>query len=420
MIKGLLALGVLASSMVTAMAQPVSIRASLGAPAEEDGMAAPLATAGAPPAILNAAHPANGMPPPAAAELAPVAMLVDMGSGRTLYARDIKRAFLPASVTKTMTAFVAFELLAQGKLRADQRMKVSAAAYKEWHTKGSRMFLEYNSEVSVGDLLTGIMTVSANDGCVVLAEGAAGSVANWVALMNDAARRLHMDDSHFGTPNGWMDKGNTRVSARDLVKLANAMITRYPAYYHRYVGHKGMVWNKIAQNNHDPMLGVVKGADGIKTGYTVEAHYNYLGSAERNGRRLIMVVAGVPKPNERAKAARALMEWGFAAWDDKPLVAAGARLGEAQVQGGATASVPLIAPRAYYATLAKGTKAQVAMTITYKGPLKAPIAKGAEVAMLELRMPGEPEVHLPLVAGQEVKAGGVIGRLQAGLARLRS
>ena len=360
--------------------------------------------------MLPSGQPANA--PPAEADAAPVALLVDLGSGRTLFARDADRSFLPASVTKTMTAYVAFEMMAQGRLHPEQTFTESADAYRHWHNTGSRMFLEYGKAVSVDTLLQGIMTVSANDGCVTLAEGAAGSVANWVALMNDAARRLGMTQSHFGTPNGYMDHGNTYVSARDLVKLADAMITRYPTYYHRYVGHPGMTWNGITQRNHDPILGL-PGADGIKTGWTNEAHYNFLGSAERNGRRLVMVLAGVPRPNQRAKAARALLEWGFAQWDSEPLLAAGERAGTVDVAGGDVPSLSLVAPRAYYASVPHGSHIPVEMRVLTHGPVTAPIARGAEIATLEVRVAGEAPIHLPLVAGNAVPEGGLLARLRA-------
>ncbi len=374
-------------------------------------IAQPVASGAPQPASLASAMTS---PPPQAAP-APVALLVDLGSGRTLYARDAERPFLPASVTKTMTAYVAFELMAKGRLHPEQTFTESADAYRHWHNTGSQMFLAYGQPVSVDTLLQGIMTVSANDGCVVLAEGAAGSVANWVALMNDTARRLGMSQSHFGTPNGYMDHGNTYVSARDLVRLADAMITRYPAYYHRYVGHPGMTWNGIAQRNHDPTLGIVPGADGIKTGYTGEAHYNFLGSAERNGRRLVMVLAGVPRPNERAKAARALMEWGFAQWDSQPLLAAGERAGTVDVEGGEEPTLSLVAPRAYYASVPHGTHLPVEMRVITRGPVMAPVARGAEIATLEVRVAGEAPIRLPLVAGSAVPEGGMLARLRASL-----
>ncbi|NBC36242.1 D-alanyl-D-alanine carboxypeptidase [Novosphingobium sp. FSY-8] len=363
--------------------------------------------------------PGPGEPaPPPAAEGAPVAMLVDMTSGRVLYARDAERPFLPASVTKTMTAFVAFELMAQGKLRADQMIPVRDETWAEWHTKGSRMFLERGSSVSVENLLLGIMNVSANDAAVVLAEGAAGSVPAWTAMMNDAARRLGMTNSHFGTPNGWMDNGVTHVSAHDLVRLAEAMIDRYPEYYHHYVGRPGMRWNDITQDNHDPILGKVRGVDGIKTGFTGEARYNYLSSAERDGRRLVMVVAGIDKPGDRRKVAESLLEWGFTAWTGHKLYDAGALVGDAQVQGGKAAHVGLVAPRNVMATLPTGAKSAVMMRVVYQGPLVAPIKQGAPVAELELRTGDGQMSRVPLLAAADVPVGGALDRLRAGFSRL--
>lgn len=357
--------------------------------------------------------------PPHEADAAPVALLVDLSSGRTLFARDPDRPFLPASVTKVMTAYTAFDLLAQGKLKPGQMMTVSDNAWNEWHAKGSRMFLARASQVSVDDLLMGITTVSANDGCIVLAEGAAGSVAGWVALMNGEARKLGMTGSHFGTPNGWMDNGNTYYTAHDLARLADAMLTRFPAYYHRYIGHKSLRWNNITQFNHDPTLGIVPGADGIKTGWTNEAHYTFLGSAERGGRRLVMILAGVPTAPERARAAHALMEWGFNAFDSWPLFRAGDRVGTADVQQGAQASVGLMAPRAYFATLPKGETAPVSLHVKYDGPLVAPIVKGTPIARLEIRIGGEPPGEVPLLASNDVPRGTALDRLRSGLGLLR-
>jgi len=347
-----------------------------------------------------------------------VALLVDLSSGRTLYARDPDRRFLPASVTKVMTTYTAFDLLSQGKLKASQMMTVRDDAWNAWHAKGSRMFLARASQVSVDDLLMGITTVSANDGCIVLAEGAAGSVDGWVALMNAEARKLGMKNSHFGTPNGWMDNGNTYYTAHDLARLADAMLTRFPDYYHRYIGHKTLRWNNITQANHDPTIGLVPGADGIKTGFTNEAHYTFLGSAERSGRRLVMVLAAVPTAPQRARAARALLEWGFAAFDFYPLFTAGAQVGTADVQQGAQSSVGLAAPRAYFATLPKGSSAPISLHVKYEGPLVAPIAKGAPIAQLEIRTGSEPPFYVPLVATNSVARGNALDRLRSGLSSI--
>jgi len=274
--------------------------------------------------------------------------------------------------------------------------------------------------VSVHDLLMGIANVSANDGCVVLAEGAAGSVPNWIALMNAEARRIGMTNSHYGTPNGWMDNGETYVTARDLATLASAMIRRHPDLYHRYIGHETSTWNGITQHNHDPILGKVEGADGIKTGFTNQAGYGFVGSAVRGGRRLVMVIGSADKPKERAHAAADLMDWGFAAFESRPLFAEGAAVGEARVQDGEARSVPLLAPTAYSATGPRGTREPVALRIVYDGPLPAPINKGDTVASLEIRVgQGAPE-RVPLVAGADVGKAGPWRRLLNGLAGLVS
>ncbi len=414
MYKGLiLAVVALAAGATAALRQGGEPSAALRVIA----VAPAVAGAHAAPAAIPLPLPPAPLPdPPASAAQAPVALLVDLSSGRTLYAHEAERRFLPASVTKVMTAYVAFELLAEGKLHADQRLTVSDAAWREWHAKGSRMFLDRASQPTVDQLLTGITTVSANDACVVLAQGAAGSVDNWVALMDDAARRLGMTNSHFGTPNGWMDQGNTYFTARDLVRLADALITRYPAQYHRYFGHELFTWNGITQRNHDPTLLIVPGADGIKTGFTNEAHYNFLGSALRGDQRLVMVLAGVPTGHQRARAARDLMEWGFTRFEVHRLFAAGARVADAEVQGGAARSVPLVAPRVLAATLPRGTGAPVVLRVRYQGPLVAPIAKGAEVARLEMQIGDAAPTQVPLMAGAAVPRGSALDRLRAGLA----
>jgi D-alanyl-D-alanine carboxypeptidase (penicillin-binding protein 5/6) len=379
----------------------------------------PLPETGPRPIPETALTAADMAAPSADVAAAPIAMLYDVNAGQTLYARGIDQRFLPASVTKVMTLYVAFDLMAQGRLSPDRLLTVSDSAWKEWHSKGSRMFLERSSQVPVDALLMGIANVSANDGCVVLAEGVAGSVDNWVAMMNAQARMLGMTGSHFGTPNGWMDEGKTYYTARDLTRLAQAMVTRFPQYYKRYIGHPGMTWNGITQPNHDPTLGIVPGADGIKTGFTNEAGYNFLGSAERDGRRLIMVIAHMPNPKERARASRALLEWGFGQWQAHRLYPAGRILADAAVQQGTQGSVGLETAHAVDVTAPRGVRPQVSLRIRYQGPLDAPIAKGEEVARLEVRVAGQPAAEVPLVASADVPRGnGVTDRLRDGFAGL--
>ncbi len=353
--------------------------------------------------------------PPAELAKIPIAFLVDLGSGQVLYAKEADRRFLPASITKVMTLFTAFELLRSGNLKPDQPMAMSPEAYRKWHNVGTSLELDLTKQATVDTLLLGIANVSANDGAVVLAEGAAGSVPNWIALMNAEARRLGMTNSHFGTPNGWMDEGETYVSARDLVTLATTIVAAHPGYYKHYIGHKGLAWDDRRKENHDPLIGVLKGADGIKTGFTNQAGYGYLGSAERDGRRLAMVVAGVGTAKDRNAAAKALMEWGYAAFSNRPIFAPGAQVGKARVQGGSAMHVPLVAPAAFGITLPRNASGEVRLTIAYNGPLKAPIRKGDMVASLEIQT-GKGEPHrVPLFAGEDVGTADALARLRNGL-----
>lgn len=374
---------------------------------------APLAAA-----LLAAPGGAREEPPlvPAipAEDVAPIALMADLPTGQILYARDPRRRFVPASITKVMTAFVAFELMKEGKLHPDQTFTMSVGAGREWSHKGSTMFLEAGDRATVDQLLHGITTVSANDGCVVLAEGAVGSVEKWVALMNRTARELGMADSHFGTPNGWPDEGRTYVTAQDLATLARALLTRHPALYRQYFGHHSMVFKGITQNNHDPITGVIPGADGIKTGFTRQAGYGFLGTATRNGQRLVMVVAGVDTAQARRQAARQFMEWGFQAFDRHALFPAGAILGSARVQNGADLKVGLKAVTPIYYLTPSGKKSTISLSLRYKGPVPAPIAAGTQVAELEINVKGQGIYRVPLVATSDVPTAGFWQRIRNG------
>jgi serine-type D-Ala-D-Ala carboxypeptidase (penicillin-binding protein 5/6) len=349
----------------------------------------------------------------------PVLLLAEMGSGQILFARQPELRFVPASVTKVMTAYTAFELMAQGKLSMDQRFTIADPTFDEWHGKGTNMNLQRSESVPVFALISGITTVSANDAAVVLAEGAAGSVAGWSALMNENARQLGMTHSQFFTPNGWMDNGATFVSARDLVTLGTAIITRHPKEYRSYFGKREMSWNGISRRNHDPAIGVVQGADGIKTGFTREAGYNYLGSAIRDGRRLIVVIAGASSEAQRASAARGLIEWGFSNWHSRELFAAGSRVGEAEVQEGSARTVALMADRAITVALPNDKLPhKVSLRIVYRGPLPAPLKAGESIAQLEITVDEMAPSRVPLLAVNDVNRAGPLDRLWNGLMEL--
>jgi len=369
-------------------------------------------------ALMIAAVPSHArdpLPPaPPTVDDAPIAYLVDATSGQVLFAREEDRRFMPASITKVMTTFLAFEWMEAGRLFPQQVFTMRPDTYAKWHRVGSTMFLSADARVTVDDLLHGVTTVSANDGAVVLAEGAAGSVQDWVAAMNAKARELGMSDTHYGTPNGWMDEGGTFTSARDLALLAQAMITRHPSKYHHFVGAQEFEYNNIRQRNHDPISGIVKGADGIKTGFTNQAGYGFLGSAVRNGHRLIMVVADSPRGNARNRAARSFIEWGFSAFDSVPLFPKDTVVGEARVQDGSSFSVELKGKGALSIAVPHGTRPKYSVSVRYEGPLQAPIRAGEQVADLVVQIEGMPDAHLPLVAGSDVNEANAIQRVLNG------
>ncbi len=342
---------------------------------------------------------------------APIALLVDVTSGQVLHARNENRRFVPASITKAMTLLLAFELMEEGNLRAEQIISLRQETWEEWSGKGSTMFLPANARVSVAELLTAIANVSANDGSVMLAEGYAGSVAKWTSLMNAKAREVGMVNSHFGTPNGWPDEGRTFTTASDLVTMAEALVTEHYALFSRFIGRPQFTYNGITQPNRDPLLGRVEGADGIKTGFTNEAGFGFLGTAERDGRRLVMVIAGVSRNSERARLSRRYIEWGFQAFDQKAIFSTGEIAGRARVQGGSTRSVELVTERDVFVNIPKDTQEAPSARIVYDGPVRAPFAAGDEIAMLEVIVPGMEPARVPLVAAESVAEAGVISRI---------
>lgn len=369
---------------------------------------------------LPASASAASLPTPPDVSRVPVSMLVDLGSGEVLVSHRADVSFLPASVTKVMSAYVAFEEIGAGRLPLDRTFVVPPEISREWFAKGTSMYLKPMQTVTTDALLHGLMTASANDAAMVLAQGYADTVDTWSLMMNDAARRLGMTHSHYNTPNGWMDEGQTFVSARDLVRLADAMTMRYPALYKHFSGQKTYRWQDIQMRSHDPTVGVIPGADGIKTGYTREAGYNFLGSAERGGRRLVMVLAGARTHFDRDAAAKALLEWGFTQWRAYPLFAQGATVARAKVQDGAATSVPLIANRALYATVPRYDRSRVSLRLHYRGPLVAPIDKGVRVADVEVLVDGVESSRIPLYTAQAVPIAGVLGRLRNGLINMFS
>jgi D-alanyl-D-alanine carboxypeptidase (penicillin-binding protein 5/6) len=359
---------------------------------------------------------------------AKVAYLYDVNSGAVLYAKNPDAHMPPASMAKMMTTEVAFELIDKGQLSPQKMCTVRPETWQKWHgpQAGSTMFLSPNEQVSVENLLKGIVTLSGNDAAVVLSECIAGTEQAFTDQMNALAKKIGVTNSHFGTANGWPDNGVTYVTARDLATIAKATIEHHPKLYKEFYSLPSFTWGKtmgagkdITQDNRNPILGHVPGADGLKTGHTDEAGYGFTGSADQNGRRLIEVLAGMDSWNQRVQESTRLIQWGFGAWTDKPLFKAGDKVGSARVQMGSSSEVPLVAPRDLAVTVPAGlSNGSTSMKIRYEGPLMAPIAKGQEVAQLVVTTGDTPPQVVPLVAGEDVGKAGFFSRIWLGLKSL--
>ena len=349
---------------------------------------------------------------------APIAYMTDLSSGAVLFEKNADKQIPPASMAKMMTVYVAFDLIQKGKLKLDDKFRVNEETWKKWNNQGSTMFLGVGDQVSVRELLHGIVTLSGNDACVVLAEGIAGTEPAFVGLMNKRAKELGMLNSRFGNSNGWPDEGVTVVTARDLATLGSATVNNFPKLYDAFYGQDAFEWNGITQSNRNPLMGKVAGADGLKTGHTEEAGYGFTGSAEQKGRRLVSVLAGLDSYGGRIEESVKFMNWGFNAWEPKKLFDKGTKVQTAEVQLGDHSSVSLVAPKDLFVTIPKVSDGNVSMKVTYQGPIKAPIAKGQPIATLVVTTVDAGKQSVPLVAGEDVGEAGFFDRVWAGLKSL--
>jgi len=373
--------------------------------------------------LLLSALPAEAAAPPFDTP-APVAFMKDLSSGAILYAKNPDQRMPPASMAKMMTVYVAFDLIKKGELKLDAMATVRPETWKQWHgpAAGSTMFLSPGEQVSIANLLFGIVTLSGNDACVVLAEHISGTEQAFAALMNRRAKEIGLANSHFGNSNGWPDEGVTYVTARDLATLAERTIEDHPKLYKTFYSRPNFTWGKtmdsgaaITQANRDPLLGRVAGADGLKTGHTEEAGYGFTGSAEQNGRRLVMVLSGLTSFNQRIDQSVSFMNWGFRAWQAKPLVAKGRKVQTAEVQLGDRREVGLVAPKTLTVTIPAGLGSDLQTKVVYQGPVKAPIKAGDHIADLVVTGPDLAPQKLPLVADSDVAPAGFFDRVLAGL-----
>jgi D-alanyl-D-alanine carboxypeptidase (penicillin-binding protein 5/6) len=336
---------------------------------------------------------------------APHAILIDAENGGVLYQKDPDKLIFPASLAKLMTAEYVFHQLKDGKIKLTDEYEVSEYA---WRTGGapsgsSTMFAKIHSKVPVADLIRGMIVQSANDACIVLAEGIAGNEAAFAGKLTERARAIGLEKSTFANSNGLPNPG-TQVTTRELSTLARHIILDYPEYYPIF-GEPEFTWNKIRQFNRNPLLKLSIGADGLKTGFTKEAGYGLVGSAVQNGLRLIVVVNGDKTAKERADDAKKLLEWGFRSFEQRVLFAAKQSVGSAKVYGGAESRVPLIADRQVRVMMPKAGGERLIARIVYTGPVPAPVKKGQAIGAIKVWRGENLILTQPLRAAQDVGKG---------------
>lgn len=338
------------------------------------------------------------------------AIVKDITTGEVLFAKNAGQQMFPSSMTKMMTTHVVFELIKEGRIKLTDKFKVSE---KAWNIQGSKMFVELGNEISVDDLLHGVIIQSGNDACIVLAEGIAGSEEAFAVLMNEHAQKIGMKNSNFKNASGWPHEDHY-TTAEDLAILAEHTIRDFPELY-TYYAKTSFTYHGITQGNRNLLLYKNIGVDGLKTGHTDAAGYGITVSGKRGNRRLIVVVNGLKSEKERAEEATKLLEYGFTAFENYKLFSKGVIVGQADVWYGKKPSVPLVANDEIVATLPRADAANFVKNATaiirYTSPVQAPVAAGAQVAELELQMPNQPLRKLPLYAVESVDSLGFFERI---------
>ena len=342
--------------------------------------------------------------------MAPHALLVEAETGSILFEKAADDLVAPASLAKLMTVNVVFDQLQLGNISLDDQYVISVNAWRKGGAPsgGSTMYAALHSKVKVEDLLKGIVIQSANDGCIALAEGIAGNETEFVRMMNDRAREIGLSKSVFTNVDGLPDP-KMRVTPRELAIVARHIVLNYPDYY-KWFGEREFTWNKIRQLNRNPLLGIIEGADGLKTGFTNEAGYNLVGSAVQNGVRLIVVVTGLKNPKDRADDAKKLLDYGFKNFDSRVLFAEGQTVAEAKVYGGAQGRVPVAAKGAIKLMVPRGVSDKIVAKMVYTGPVRAPVQEGQAIGNLQVWRGDAKVLEVPVQASESVAAGSLSRR----------
>jgi serine-type D-Ala-D-Ala carboxypeptidase (penicillin-binding protein 5/6) len=342
--------------------------------------------------------------PPVFETSAPNAILIDGKSGEIFFEKAADVAIPPASMSKLMTQSIVFDMLKSGELKDDQEFTVTEDAWRRGGSPSgsSTMYAELNSKVRVIDLLRGAIIQSANDACITLATGIAGSELAFTELMRKKGEKLGLKHSTFKNATGLPDAGHL-MSVRDLSILARHIVYDHPDRYKLYAESK-FTWNKIEQANRNPLLKDYAGADGMKTGFTKEAGYGLVGSVQRDGRRLIMVVAGLKTANDRKAEAQKLLDWGFRQFKTIDVFEKDEKVADARVWGGTSNWVELRTGQAFQVALTPKEQKNVELKLSYTGPLMAPVKAGTEVGKARVIVGGKTVAEVPVLTAADVPA----------------
>ncbi|MGR3563766.1 MAG: D-alanyl-D-alanine carboxypeptidase family protein [Heliomarina sp.] len=340
------------------------------------------------------------------------AYVLDQTTGTILMDKNAHEPLPPASMSKLMTLYVAFEAIRDGRLTLDERLPVSSHAMSYG---GSTMFLDTQDQVRVEDLLRGIIVLSGNDACAVIAEALSpdGTEPGFARYMTQRAEQMGLENSTFMNSNGWPQAGH-RMSVRDLAVLARHLIEDFPEFYPLFAETQfefdGRAPSNI--NNRNPLLNMGIGADGLKTGHTNEAGYGLVGSAKQGDRRVIFVISGLDSERARAEEAGAIVNWSFRQFAEKTVAKAGEPIAEAEVWMGREQTVSLVAPDDLEILLPVLSSGPLTAEVVYRGPIEAPIEQGQQLAELVITPEELPEVRLPLVAEHAVPYGGFLVKVR--------
>jgi len=342
------------------------------------------------------------------------AILQDYLSGEILFEKDADKSIYPASMTKIMTAIIAFDLIRSGDLSLDEKFLVSENAWRLSSAGYSSMFIMVGDEVSVENLLKGIIIASGNDACVALAEGIAGTEDEFAVMMTAKAKEIGMNNTNFANSSGINDTENLST-VRDIMLMSNYLIKEFPEEY-KYFAEKEFTWDRtggdpITQGNRNPLLYKSLGADGIKTGYLAVEKYSLASSVERNGRRLIAVGSGFNTKNDRSRESAKLLTWGLTNFDLVEITKANTPIEDIDVWLGKKDTVKTYIKNDIYKTIPKAKKRLLKVSLNYNGPIQAPIKKDDILGKLKLIFDGELIEEYDLLAYEDVKKLNVFSRL---------